>query len=73
MAAIHQQHIQEEDEEVHGPMEVARLESCGVNTADVVKLKAGGFHTGESVGEPIYIRRNALSNSGVFLCLEGRG
>lgn len=49
MAAIHQQHIQEEDEEVHGPMEVARLESCGVNTADVVKLKDGGFHTVESV------------------------
>jgi|EP00945_MAST-04E_sp_MAST-4E-sp1_P006319 DNA repair protein RAD51 len=48
MAAQAQQMMQEGEEEF-GPLEVARLESCGINNSDVNKLKEGGFHTVEAV------------------------
>ena len=48
MAAQAQQMMQEGEEEF-GPLEVARLEPCGINNSDVNKLKEGGFHTVEAV------------------------
>lgn len=40
-----------EEEEEAGPLPIQRLESQGINAADVKKLMEAGFHTVEAVSD----------------------
>lgn len=44
-----QQFVGEEEEEEVGPINILRLQECGVNVKDIEKLQANGMHTVEGV------------------------
>jgi DNA repair protein RAD51 len=41
--------IQDQEEEACGPTSISKLESAGISTGDINKLKEAGFHTVESI------------------------
>ncbi|KAK6202510.1 uncharacterized protein RJT21DRAFT_118561 [Scheffersomyces amazonensis] len=45
----HSSHLEEDDDEIGGPLLIERLEGNGISLSDIKKLKADGFHTIESI------------------------
>ncbi|KAJ3306660.1 recombinase rad51, partial [Gonapodya sp. JEL0774] len=41
--------VEEQEEDMGGPLPVQKLEECGVHSSDIKKLVESGFHTVESV------------------------